>query len=180
MEEIMGTEFKEIKNIKEYLLNEYEKGLLQPKEYVKSARIKARKGIAGEKISTIVSGGLHETDNIVTVDHKTGKPGWVVTGKNGEEYIVSDSVFCEKYKPVEGIADTYAPKGQPIIAVKVNENISFMAPWEEKMNIISGGYIVISNSSDIYGVQEKEFCETYMLTGKSIQECSKMFCKSIF
>lgn len=176
----MSAEFIEIKNIKEYLLNEYEKGLLQPKEYAKSARIKARKGIVGEKISTIISGGFHETDNIVTIDDKTGNPGWVVTGKNGEEYIVSDSIFCEKYEPVEGTTDTYVPKGKPIIAVMLNENISFMAPWGEKTNIAAGGYIVISNGSDIYGVQKREFCETYVLTEKTIKECSDMFCKLIF
>lgn len=171
----MSTEFIEIQNIKEYLLNEYEKGLLQPKEYAKSARIKARKGMIGEKISTIISGDFHETDNIVIADDKTGNPGWVVTGENGEEYIVSDSVFCEKYEPVECVADTYAPKGKPIIAVTVNENISFMAPWGEKMNIAAGGYIVIFNSNDIYGVQKREFCETYTQTDKSEDECKALF-----
>lgn len=49
-----------------------------PAEYIKTAQITARRGYIGEKVSTIMANGMHETDNAVTADPQTGKPGWIV------------------------------------------------------------------------------------------------------
>ncbi len=162
----MDNNFLEIENIKKYVEKIVkEKGII-PSKYVKATTIKAVQGVVGEKISTIMSNGLHETDNIVTLDENTGNPGWIVTNATGEKYIISDSVFCSKYEPIVGSNDTFKPKGKPILAIQINENISFTAPWGETQNIASGGYLVISNMNDIYGIQEEEFNKTYKVYHK--------------
>lgn len=52
----------------------------------------------------------------------------------------------------------YKSKGNPIIAVQIDDDISFIAPWGEMMNIAAGGYIVLSE------------CETYMASrGKNLR-----------
>jgi len=156
----MENIFKKIDNIKDYVTDKLAASAIIPGEYVKSARIKARPGVLGEKISTVTASGLHETDNTVTADEKTGAPAWVVTAPGGEEYIVSDSVFQSKYEPADDCG-TYKPKGKPVTAGQTDEDISFTAPWGEIMNIKSGGYLIFSDMNDIYGVQKDEFESTY-------------------
>lgn len=151
---------KKIENIKEYVQERIDNGTIKPGKYVKSTTITARKGIVGERIFTIMSNGLHETNNIVSKDHN-GNVDWVVTNITGEQYIVKDSVFNEKYEPVENADDVFRPKGNPIVAGKVSEDISFVAPWGEIINLVSGGYVVFTNMDDIYGIQETEFKKTY-------------------
>ena len=152
--------FKKIENIKEYVKTGIDTGTIKSDQYVKSTTIKARKGIVGEKISTITSNGLHETDNIVSKD-QNGNIDWIAINRTGEQYIIKDSVFSEKYEPVEDTGDVFRPRGKPIVAGRINENISFVAPWGENMNLVSGGYLVITDMNDIYGVQEEEFKKTY-------------------
>ncbi len=157
----MNNYFLKIENIKDYVEDAVNSKKIRPQKYAKSAVITAVQGVVGEKISTIMSNGLHETDNIVTLDENTGNPGWIVTNTTGEKYIISDSVFCSKYEPIVGSNGIFKPKGNPISAIQINENISFTAPWGETQNIARGGYLVISDMNDIYGIQEEEFNKTY-------------------
>ncbi|MCM1364873.1 MAG: TIR domain-containing protein [Faecalibacterium sp.] len=165
----MDKTFKNIENIKSYVEEGLHDGCMRPREYAKTAIITARQGIAGERVSTIMADGMKETENAVTVDAETGNPGWIVTNPTGEQYIVPDSVFQQKYEPAD-TADTYKPKGKPITAVQISEDISFTAPWGEKMNIASGGYIVLGAGDDYYGVQKAEFEATYEPTGDECEE----------
>lgn len=50
--------------------------------------------------------------------------------------------------------------------MQIDDDISFIAPWGEMMNIAAGGYIVLSECENIYGIQGKEFAELYSGTGK--------------
>lgn len=152
--------FKKIESISEYVSERINSGTIKPDKYVKSTTITARKGVVGEKISTIMSNGVHETDNSVSKD-KEGNVDWVVTNITGEQYVMKDAVFNEKYEPVENSCNVFRPKGKPIVAGKINENISFVAPWGENINLVSGGYLVFTDMDDIYGVQEEEFMKTY-------------------
>ncbi len=163
-------DFVTIANLRNYLAFNLKAGELLPAEYVKTVSVTARRGFVGETITTVLNDEFNETENVVQLDPKTGKAGWVVRGVSGEEYIVSDSAFCQKYSAVEGKQNTYIPKGAPIIAVQIHENISFVAPWGELMNIADGGYIVLSEGDDIYGIQEKEFLSSYSPTGRSVSE----------
>lgn len=153
--------FRKIENIKEYLAVGLKSKRFESKTYQKSGEITARVGKIGEEIVTVMANGLEETKNVVTAD-ENGRPGWVVTNSTGEQYIVSDSVFRSKYENVAGTEDRFRPVWNPITAVQIDEDICFVAPWGEKQNIVSGGYLVFNRDyDDIYGVQQEEFNKTY-------------------
>lgn len=154
------NEFRKIENIAEYLKKALSDGSLVPGRYQKKGEFRARPGVIGERIETIMADGLRETVNTVRAD-ENGNPGWVVTGMSGEEYIVEDSVFRDKYQPAEGREGVYVPRSAPIIAAELQESICFTAPWGEEMRVVRGGYLVFTNPPDIYGIQRAEFEATY-------------------
>lgn len=156
-----NVKFRKIESIKEYLTVGLESGKFESKIYQKSGEITARKGKIGEKIVTIMNNGLEETQNTV-IANENGCPGWVVTNSTGEQYIVADSVFRNKYEKVDDTEDKYKPVWNPVTAAQVNENICFTAPWGEEQKLVAGGYLIFSkNFDDIYGVQKDEFIKTY-------------------
>ena len=141
-------------------------------EAAKFARIKARPGIEGEEIVTIMENGLEETKNTVKLD-ENGVPGWVVTGVGGEEYIVPDATFRKKYEIDPENPEQYKPKGAPALVVRASENVQFTAPWGEVQNLVAGGFIVLESPEKVYGIQEEEFHKTYKDTGRDHDECRK-------
>lgn len=154
-------EFTKVENLKDYILSN--KLDAAAGKYQKKGEIRARKGVVGEEIVTVMSNGLVETKNTVVAD-ADGNPGWVVSNPTGERYIVKDEIFRKKYEKIEGTQDGYRPIWNPITATQVSENICFVAPWGELMNLVSGGYLVFNeNFDDVYGIQEPEFNETYGL-----------------
>ena len=156
--------FRKIENIKEYLNEGLKSGKFQSRTYQKSGEITAKIGKIGEEILTVMTNGLQETKNTVTAD-ENGRPGWVVTNSTGEQYIVSDSIFHKKYERISGTKDKFKPIWNPITAVQVDENISFVAPWGEIQNLLASGYLVFNEFfDDIYGVQNEEFIKTYKRT----------------
>lgn len=164
--------YKKIEKLKDYVLSVFLDGA-QVKPYAKFARIKARQGVVGEAVETKMANGLSETKNIVGIDEKTNQPDWIVTNPSGEEYLVKDSNFQKKYEVFDKENGIYKPKGGVQMFIQIPEDISFTAPWGEEMNVSAGGYLNITNPKDIYGVQEKEFHETYAecdIHGKFIDE----------
>lgn len=156
-----NDEFRNIENIKEYLIDGLNCGKFKIETYQKSGEISARVGKIGEEIVTIMANGLQETKNIVTAD-ENGNASWVVTNSTGEQYVVSDSVFKSKYKKIDGAEDRFKPVWNPITAVQINESICFTASWGELQNLCANGYLVFNKDfSDIYGIQEDEFLKTY-------------------
>lgn len=152
-------EFKKIKDIREYVLDIYLNGA-QIKCYAKYSPITAREGYyEGEVVKTKMKNGLDETENIVTLDKSINKLDNVVTNPSQEKYVVGKQKFDKKYQ--YAIKNLYFPKKVVQLFIKIDENISFTAPWGEEMNIEKGGYLNITDKNDIYGVQEKEFKETY-------------------
>lgn len=127
----------------------------------KFAKVNAVKGRAGQEVVTVMANGLEETRNVVKAD-EFGNPGWIITNPSGEQYIVPDKKFKQRYDLAKGYNNIYPSIYSPIDAIQINEDISFVAPWGETMNIEKGGYLVINSKDDIYGIQEKEFYETYM------------------
>lgn len=172
-----NDEFRNIENIKEYLIDGLNCGKFKIETYQKSGEITARVGKIGEEIFTVMANGLRETKNTVIADEH-GNPGWVVTNSTGEQYVVSDSVFKSKYKKIDGTEDRFKPVWNPITAVQINENISFVASWGEMQCIIAGGYLVFNKEyDDIYGVQEEEFNKTYNLIKFGWIDAPKVVCK---
>ncbi len=163
----MGNEFKKVDNILEYVIEGIESGNLSVEEVAKFARIKAEQGELGQEVITKMADGLEETRNTVKLDEKTGQPGWIVTNPGGEQYIVEDSAFNKKYELDPENNEQYKPKGGPVLATQINEDITFEAPWGGDMNIATGGYLVLAGEKDIYGIQKKEFNDTYKPTDKS-------------
>ncbi len=162
--------FKKVENVAEYVREGIEEGKITVEEVAKVAKIKARQGTIGEEVVTVMANGLEETRNVVTADEKTGEPGWIVTNPNGEEYIVPDSTFKDKYRLNPENPEEYISKGKPTLAAKINEDIEFMAPWGEAMKIEAGGSLVLGGKDDIYGIQEREFNNTYAPTSKSKEQ----------
>lgn len=153
--------FKFIENIARYVAEHIATGEMVPALYEKTARIQAVQGTVGEEVVTTMKNGLVETKNVVHLDEKTGNPGWIVTNPDGEKYIVEDSVFQKKYEIDPENPAQYKPVGGPVQCVVVNEDISFLAPWGEEMNIAAGGVLVLAGENDIYGIQAEEFARTY-------------------
>jgi hypothetical protein len=154
--------FKEVE-ISKYMKEKIENGELIVKVASKSARVYARVGIVGEKIITTLKDGLVETINVVKADEETNNPDWVVCNPDGERYIVTDVVFNKKYELDAINPKMYKPKGGPVNVAQIYENIQFLAPWGEIMKIRTGGFIVINSETDIYGIQEQEFNNTYSI-----------------
>ncbi len=148
-----------LKFVKQGLAN----GSLTPQKAEKIARIYARDGIVGEEIRTIMADGLEETVNVVKEDPETHKVDKVVTNPGKEQYIVPASKFEQKYEVDPENPEMYKPKGGPVTVTQIDQNIAFKASWGEDMQIKSGGYLVITSYTDIYGIQEKEFNETYRI-----------------
>ena len=154
------TEFLKVSDIKLYVEKGLSEGRIKSGLYRKKAAVRARKGLEGEKIITVMQNGLTETVNTVKKD-ENGNTDWVLTASSGETYIISHKNFTEKYKKIEGSDDIFTPVGKPVSAGQIGENIVFKAPWGEEMKIISGGYLLFSDINDIYGVQKDEFLNTY-------------------
>lgn len=161
--------FKKVDNIAEYVKEGIISGRLTVDEVAKFARIRARQGNVGEVVDTI----LDNTTNIVRLDEKTGEPGWIVTNPGGEEYIVDDSAFKKKYEIDPDNPSQYKPKGGPVLSTPLNENIEFVAPWGENMQVPAGGSLILNGPTDIYGVHPEAMKATYRSTGRDGIECLK-------
>lgn len=168
--EELKKHFKKIDNIEEYVKEGIKSGKLPVDEVVKSARIFARRGILGEEVITWDDNGLEETRNIVKLDEKTRKPGWVVTDPNGDEYIIEDSEFKNNYEIDPKNPDQYKPKGDPVLSTPIYEHIEFKAPWGKKMKIEAGDSLILNGPNNIYGIPKSDFENSYASTGKNKTE----------
>lgn len=151
-----------IADFDEYLSVKLSTEELIKNKYTKTKHVHAVPGTPGERIVTVLQNGLEETENTVGVDANTGVPDWVVTAPSGEQYVIADVVFREKYKPAPGEPGVFIPVGKPVEAVKIHENISFIAPWGEEQRLLAGGFLIL-DPGGIYGVAEEEFLKTYTL-----------------
>lgn len=128
----------------------------------KFAKITARKGKVGEKVTTIMKDGFTETVNIVTYDSVTGEPDWVVTQASGEQMVVNDTKYKSLYETQnvqEG--ETIAPSGKYRPMIRLKENVALKTSWGEIQYIKAGGVLVVMGENDIYGIQEQEFNNSY-------------------
>ncbi|MBP5616216.1 MAG: hypothetical protein J6X06_00205 [Elusimicrobiaceae bacterium] len=133
--------------------------LFGPKQtYAKFARIQATQAIGGEKIETVLADGTVETTNVAN-------PGdWIVTNPGGEKYIVPGDKFAKKYEPASELGEGwYKPTGGNQQFVQINQDMQVLASWGETQFIKKGGFLNVTNPTDIYGVGEEEFHNTYKL-----------------
>ena len=155
------SEFKKIDRIADYVLQ----GLTQQRLFVflcaKTSAVTAKVGTVGQYVRTVMQNGMEETVNCIATDRETGHPDWIVTNPTGECYVVRDSVFRDKYIPDGETIGRFLSKGKPVAGVRIDENISFEAPWGEEMRIAAGGVLILNGAQDIYGIQAEEFASTY-------------------
>ena len=162
-------DYKEV-NVLEYVRNGIQSGALNFNEAKKFQRITARKGEVGEKIKTILADGTEETEEReVKLDEKTNEPGWIVKNINGpEQWIIEDSNFKKKYEVDAEQPGVFKPKGGPMLAAQISENIQITPPnWGgDIQKINAGGYLLMdpTNPTDVYGIGEDEFKKTYQFT----------------
>lgn len=151
-----------VSDIKAYVEEKLAEGQ-KPQLYAKTARIKARPGVVGEEIVTKMADGHEETRNTVKA-----KGDMVATNPAGEEYIIDAKTFAKKYEIDPANPKQYRPKGGAQEFLFLKEDVQFKAPWGEDMDIKAGGVLNISGreSGDIYGIQRKEFNETYAMCDK--------------
>lgn len=152
--------FKRV-DIADYFKQGFESGNIKLRKVKKISKIEARIGIYKERIKTIMANGLKETVNIVDVDKKTGELDNVITNPAKEQYIINHQIFHKKYKKDPKHPNKYASRGLINLAARINEDIVFKAPWGKDMYLEKGGYIIINSKTDIYGIQEQEFKNTY-------------------
>lgn len=150
--------FKKV-DVAAYALGLIDSGV-KPNFYTKTVRVKARKGTVGDILVTRMKSGLVETVNTVKHDGD-----FILTNPSGEEYIIPKATFEAKYNPVPNEQSEYSPKPSPQLFLRINESISFTAPWGEAMNIAAGGFLNVTDikKKDVYGIQKEEFLETYSL-----------------
>lgn len=125
--------------------------------YAKYARIQAVEAKGGEHIMTKL------TDGTVEVSDHVAKAGeWIVTNPGGEQYVVESAKFAKKYEKAAELGDGwFKPKGAPQKFRKIKYDMTIRASWGEEQLLRKGAYINVTDMSDIYGVAEKEFADTY-------------------
>ncbi|MFI3260989.1 MAG: hypothetical protein R3Y13_04695 [bacterium] len=165
-------------NVLEYVKEGLEKEELMPVQATKYARIKARRGILGEKVITWSAdqsgNAIIEKEASVQMNLKTKQRDWIVkktdeegnvlVDKNGKEniWIIDDETFMKKYELDNNNLSMYKPKGGIQTFVQIYEGIN-LEQWGSEMSISEGGYINITDLNDVYGISERDFNDTYKL-----------------
>jgi thiamine biosynthesis protein ThiC len=155
---VSGEIYKRV-NIDEYLKKELDKGRINLIYVQKIKPIFARPGIPGEIIKTKTNNGITESRNTVDVD-ENGQPEWVITNSTMEQYAVPIKKLYSNYYQDLSRKNMFIPKGVPIIAAQVFENLVFKHN-DMDMFLKSEGYIMINSYDDIYAIQKEVFNETY-------------------
>lgn len=111
-------------------------------------------------------------DNIETINDFEG--GMVANNVNTpwQKYGIDQKTFDKKYEIDPENPSQYRPKGGPMLASKVHDDVAFPNPWGQgHMNVDKGGYMMQdpNNPSDTYGIQKGDYDSTY----KEINEETK-------
>ncbi len=159
-----------------YVSEKIKEGSLEFREAVKFRRIYAVQGNTNDYVQTVLADGTVETEpRMVGIDEKTGEANWVVKNVCGpEQWVISDSVFKRKYEVEDEQAGVYKPKGKPMLAAQVSEDIEITPPmWGgDIQRVNAGGFLLMdpTNPTDIYAIGETEFHDTYTFTGSEKQK----------
>lgn len=146
-----------VDDIKEYVKQRLEKGEIAEK-YIKTMPIKARRGKIGEHIVTRMADNYVESEFYIKNSDDV-----VVTNPNGEQFVISNASFKERYIPDPENNENYLPLPLPQEMLPLFEDIEFVAPWGKVMHIRAGGMLNITKMEEnyIYGIQPTEFAQTY-------------------
>lgn len=165
------VDYKQIPNVVAYAAGLVEAGAAVVTG-VKFARVLAREAQAGETVTSWAvdaQGGAvrekeaqaAEGDWVLTKADEDGRP---VTDEHGHlnRWIVDGDTFARKYQPAGEAAGLYRPKGGPQQFVRLTEAVT-LRQWGSEMNIDCGGWLNITDASDIYGISARDFADTYRI-----------------
>jgi len=180
----MSENYKKVDVLK-YVKKGLEDGALVPFEAEKFARPIIVQGVVGQEVITWSEDKdgkpIIEKKDKVTLDEKTGKPGWIVTktDENGmplvdkhgpfHKWINSDSEYHKRYVPAFELGEgVHKPVGGPQIFVQLHEDL-IVFQWGSDMKVSAGGYVNITNPNDIYVISTRDFDDTYKRTSTDVK-----------
>lgn len=126
-----------------------------PKLFQKSGTFQARKGVIGEKITTVID-GEEETKKTVKSSEV------VVKGPKGELYVISDKKFKDRYEVDKELKDdfqNYKALGLIRAYEYKGEPFKFIASWDEEMLCKDGDFL----ASPVSGEADKDVTEVYRI-----------------
>ena len=161
-------EYKKVDNIKLYVQEQLNKGVkiieafkvtnvLLEEEHVNNFVTHSE---VGEECTYI--NDSHEKSVKITSLNAKNQPRYNTDG-TPNQYSMPYKEFYEMYEPVEGLKNIYKKRETENRFIQVNENIQFSYRHLSCFKLAKGGYINITNDNDYYGIQKKDFEETYIL-----------------
>ncbi len=171
------SEFKKV-NIIEYVKEGLENGKLVPIQAKKTAPTHLVPGTLGEEVISWVENkdgtSRIEREEKVEKDSETEQPGWIATkvDSNGNpvidgnghknQWIIKDSFFRANYEPSK-VGDNLYQKKAVQTLVQIPDNIEFENKKGKVMTVEAGGYINITDLSNMHGISERDFNDTHEL-----------------
>lgn len=155
------VKFTVIKDIKAYVEEKLKKGA-ETLRAQKTVLVKATRGEVGQEVDTRPhcerdgkSYAFDETKSKVKVEGSM-----IVHNPDGEDYIVKPDKFDGKYRATaqKGV---YEPIGDVIVGLRIDEDITFLAPWGSDIFAPKGSVLNITNLNDIYSITNLAFEKTY-------------------
>ena len=168
--------FIESENVEQYVDNLKKKPDAHVVRAEKSGAVIAKQVVepGGRDITVWTANGNREAQEhveqgqwiLTRADIVTGKP---VIDANGHanSWGVKDEVFKKKYDAANIGDDGFVkPKGGEQTFVQIKEDIAIDKPWGPNGSMVTqylkaGSYLNVTNPSDVYGIAEEEFKETY-------------------
>lgn len=177
--EVYGDLVIECKVIENDKIGKYLSTISEEKKFIayKSGEVKARKGIEGEVIKTVLKTEIDGKEYILNEEEgkvcvrtyeKDGKqitaPDVVVTNvssTSNEEYVVKHQKFMQTYEMGEN--DSWIPSYDARVLTQIDEDIIIMTAWGSKAICLKGGYIVTYNAeeNDYNTLEKGAFNSTY-------------------
>lgn len=152
---------------KYYVTMGLQNGTLEPVYAVKTGKVLARRGKVGEKVITYTDQGLIEKNNEVFSDRdmilmKANQYGYPIIDEYGHvnEWIVKEEDFLEEYCPDSEIDGVYQSIDGLQIFVPVLMDMVFLVNGKD-MYVKNGGYLNITDLTDIYAISKRDFNDTY-------------------
>lgn len=179
----------ECKKIPNEKISEYVENIPEERKFqaYKIAEVKARSGVVGEKIKTVLyverDGRkyiLSEAENTVQLRMcKDGveRPDVVITNINStsnEQYIVKYDKFIETYTMEN---EKVVPQIDVREFAQVDEDVAIITAWGETAYCLKGSYIVTYNAleNDYNTVEQGAFDSTYMEKKYNVKRIKRKF-----
>lgn len=158
-------EIVEIDNIKKYLKEGVEKGILKPFYAQNIEKVTARQGKVGEIINSFTLEGNYSTTKTV-FRTSNGEIDWVVTNSNGDSIVLDDETFKNNYEETS-VLNEYVPVKRDKLIIQVHEMVQFRNKRGNTYRIHPGHYIVADEKDDFYELTPLALEKHYKISNRS-------------